>query len=245
MYHSLISRALRVRRAYAKAHGRAPHLLRPRRFTEKIQWRKIFDFNPVFPTLGDKIAVREYIAGRIGREHLLPLLWSGAPAEISFDGIARPFFLKSTHSSGQVIMVGRDNVPDRAALRTRAESRLAINHGTAYDEPGYGPVLPRLMIEQTVTTADRARRAPRPRARSCSRRYLRCRYLLLDRRVDPLFMVGLLTLRSGRGGFRARLLLADTVARMAQHHRGIVPRAGLLPASGALKVTPSAADVAS
>jgi TupA-like ATPgrasp len=157
LYHSLIARALRVCRAYAKVHGRAPHLLRPRRFTEKIQWRKIFDFNPVFPILCDKIAVREYVAERVGREHLIPLLWSGAPSEIPFDRVAQPFFLKSTHSSGQVIMVGRDEVPDRAAIRARAESWLAINHGTAYDEPGYGPVPPRLMIEQTVTTTDGAR----------------------------------------------------------------------------------------
>jgi len=157
LYHSLIARALRVRRAYAKAHGRAPHLLRPRRFTEKIQWRKIFDFNPLFPTLSDKIAVRDFVADRVGREHLIPLLWSGAPSEIPFDRIAQPYFLKSTHSSGQVVMVGRDEIPDRAAIRARAERWLAINHGTAYDEPGYGPVPPRLMIEQTITAPDGGR----------------------------------------------------------------------------------------
>jgi hypothetical protein len=157
MHHSLIARAFRVRRAYAKAHGRPPRLLRPRRFTEKIQWRKIFDCNPVFPILCDKIAVREYIAERVGHEHLIPLLWSGGPAEIPFDRVAKPFFLKSTHSSGQVIMIDRDDVPDTAAIQARAEGWLAINHGTRYDEPGYGPVPPRLMIEQTVTTADGAR----------------------------------------------------------------------------------------
>ena len=63
MSRSLIATAFRVRRAYLEKHGRAPRLLRPRRFTEKIQWRKLFDFNPLFPTLCDKIAVRDYIAG--------------------------------------------------------------------------------------------------------------------------------------------------------------------------------------
>jgi hypothetical protein len=157
MYHSLIARALRVRRAYGRAHGRTPNLLRPRRFTEKIQWRKIFDFNPVFPILCDKIAVREYIAARAGREHLIPLLWSGQPADIPFDVVARPFFLKSSHSSGQVVLVGRDEIPDADAIRARAKRWLAINHGDAYDEPGYAPVPPRLMIEETVTTADGGR----------------------------------------------------------------------------------------
>ncbi|MBA2682876.1 MAG: hypothetical protein H0U66_00085 [Gemmatimonadaceae bacterium] len=150
----MIARALRVRRAYARVHGRAPRLLRPRRFTEKMQWRKIFDLNPLFPILCDKIAVREYIAERVGREHLVPLLWSGRPAEIPFDRVARPLFLKSTHASGQVIMIGCDEILDEAAIRARTEQWLAINHGDAYDEPGYGPVPPRLMIEETITTAD-------------------------------------------------------------------------------------------
>ncbi len=157
MYHSAIVRALRVLRAYTRAHGRSPNLLRPRRYTEKMQWRKIFDFNPLFPIFCDKIAVREFIAARVGGEQLIPLLWSGAPADIPFDRVARPFFLKSTHSSGQVIMIGRDDSPDRAAIRARAERWLATDHATTFDEPGYGPVPPRLMIEETVATADGAR----------------------------------------------------------------------------------------
>jgi hypothetical protein len=157
IYHSLIARALRVRRAYTRAHGRAPNLLRPERFTEKIQWRKIFDFNPVFPTLCDKLGVRAYIAERVGGEHLIPLLWTGAPAEIPFDRIERPFFLKSSHSSGQVVLVARDDSVDIAAIRARAERWLAVDHGEMCDEPGYGPVPPRLMIEETVTAPDGAR----------------------------------------------------------------------------------------
>lgn len=157
MYHSLIARAWRVRRAYARAHGRPLRLFRPRRFTEKIQWRKIFDFNPVFPVLCDKLAVRDYIAARVGTEHVIPLLWSGTPEDIPFDRVAPPYFLKSTHSSGQVVMIDRGEVPDKAAIRARAERWLAIDHGAAYDEPGYGPVPPRLMIEETVTTPDGAR----------------------------------------------------------------------------------------
>ncbi|MDQ2930642.1 MAG: hypothetical protein M3Y05_07505 [Gemmatimonadota bacterium] len=157
MYRSLIATAFRVRRAYLEKHGRAPRLLRPRRFTEKIQWRKLFDFNSLFPTLCDKIAVREYIAERVGREYLIPLLWSGVPADIPFESVVRPCVLKSSHSSGQVMMIGRDDVLDAAVVRAQTERWLAINHGLAYDEPGYVPVPPRLMIEQEVTTADSAR----------------------------------------------------------------------------------------
>lgn len=142
----------RVRAAYLRVHGRQPRILRPRRFTEKMQWRKIFDQNPLFTILCDKMAVRDFIASRVGSELLTPLLWSGMPDEIPFDRLTPPFALKSTHASGQVIMVGRDEPIDRDDLRARAAAWLTICHGTTYDEPGYRAVPRRLMIERTVTT---------------------------------------------------------------------------------------------
>jgi hypothetical protein len=156
---SLLARAIRVCRTHVRAHGRLPRLFSPRRFTDKMQWRKLFDFNPAFPTLCDKLAVRDFIAARVGSEYLVPLLWSGAPAEIPFDDVARPFVLKSSHASGQIIMVDRDEILDSAAIRMRAESWLAKNYGAARNEPGYEAVPPRLMIEQTLCTP----RGERPR----------------------------------------------------------------------------------
>jgi hypothetical protein len=150
----LLKRAFRVCRAYVRAHGRVPRLLSPRRFSEKMQWRKLFDFNPVFPILCDKIAVRDFIAARVGDEHLIPLLWTGTPAEIPFDRVAPPFVLKSTHASGHVVIVGRDDHPDRTVIRARAEKWLGTNYGAARNEPGYEPVPPSLMIEKMVTTTD-------------------------------------------------------------------------------------------
>jgi hypothetical protein len=157
MRRPLIVSALRVCRGYVSAHGRFPRLFNARRFTEKMQWRKIFDFNPIFPILCDKLAVRDYIAARIGREYLIPLVWSGLPAEIPFDRVTRPFFLKSTHASGQVILVERDAEPDVAAIRAQSEAWLAVNYGADRDQPGYDPVPARLMIEETIITGEGAR----------------------------------------------------------------------------------------
>lgn len=157
MYRSLLARGFRVCRAYAKAHGRVPSLLRPRRYSEKMQCRKLFDFNPAFPILCDKLAVRDFVVARVGCEHVIPLLWAGAPAEIPFDRLAQPFVLKSTHASGHVVIVDCDDIPDVEAIRTRAERWLATNYGAAHDEPGYEPVPPRLIIEAMVTLADGAR----------------------------------------------------------------------------------------
>ena len=56
----------RVRADYRNFTGRTPSLLRPRRFTEKMQWRKLFELDPIFAVLSDKLAARDYVAARIG-----------------------------------------------------------------------------------------------------------------------------------------------------------------------------------
>src|ERR1700751_6304302 len=46
----------RICRTYHAAHGFYPSLISPVRYTEKIQWRKLFDLNPLYVVLCDKLA---------------------------------------------------------------------------------------------------------------------------------------------------------------------------------------------
>jgi hypothetical protein len=124
----------------------------PRRYTEKIQWRKLFGQTPRFTILCDKLAVRDYIAARVGDAHLIPLLWSGI-GDIPFERLTPPYALKSTHASGQVILVGPGETPDVENMRARAAAWLAKPYGADLCETGYANVPRRLMVEAMVTTA--------------------------------------------------------------------------------------------
>lgn len=134
-------------------HGRAPDLLRPRRYTEKVQWRKLFDLDPRYAMFCDKLATRGLIAARFGADLVPPLLWTGTPETLPLDTLAPPYVLKSNHASGQVVMVEAGDRPDRAALQATTAAWLARNHGSDSNEPGYGAVTPRLLIERTVRNA--------------------------------------------------------------------------------------------
>lgn len=137
---------------YRQSHHRSLNLIAPRRFTEKVQWRKLFDMNPVFGVLSDKLAVRSFIAERVGSDHLIPLLWTGIAKDIPFDRLQPPFVLKSTHASGQFLLIGADEPFQKVDLQARADAWLAQPFGITQDEPGYVPVPPRLMIEKTIVT---------------------------------------------------------------------------------------------
>ena len=64
--------------------------MRPRKFTEKIQWRKLFDLNSLYAVLSDKLAVRDFVTARAGEDVLIPLLWSGGdPANVPLAALGR------------------------------------------------------------------------------------------------------------------------------------------------------------
>lgn len=73
----------------------------PQTFNAKLQWLKLFDRKPLYTTMVDKYAVRDYIAKTIGEEYLIPLLgvWD-SPEDIDFDALPNQFVLKCNHDSG-------------------------------------------------------------------------------------------------------------------------------------------------
>jgi TupA-like ATPgrasp len=150
------SRVRRIFKDYHRAFGRYPNLLRPKRFTEKMQWRKLFDRDPLFAVLSDKIAVREFIASRVG-ENLLPdLLWTGDdPDKIPFDALEPPYVVKCTHGSGfySLMVISKESL-ETEVQRERFRNDLARNYGNIYCEPGYLPVPRRLMAERLLVQPD-------------------------------------------------------------------------------------------
>ena len=101
----------RVWRRYNHHMGRRPRLFRPRRFSEKMQWRKLFDLDPIYAVFSDKVATREYVAQRVGSDAVVPMLWLGNdPAALPLETLRPPYIIKCSHGSGWNIVV-RDNDP--------------------------------------------------------------------------------------------------------------------------------------
>ena len=73
----------------------------PRRFTEKIQWYKLYYKNPVMSVCADKFAVREYIRDK-GLGHILTDLYAvyERPEDIRLDQLPEKFVLKLSNGSG-------------------------------------------------------------------------------------------------------------------------------------------------
>ena len=136
---------------FYEVHRYWPHLKRPRSFEEKVNYRMLFDRNPLWTLFSDKLRVRDYVRDRVGEKSLVPLLWSGEnPEDIPFDRLPQKFVLKANHGCGYNLVV-----TDKARLaQAKAKQQLRrwceenfcddTHLGHAW---GYRNVKPMVMVE--------------------------------------------------------------------------------------------------
>lgn len=97
----------------------------PVTFNQKIQWLKIYDRNPEYIKLVDKILVKQYVAKKIGEEYVIPTLgvWNNYD-EIDFDSLPSQFVLKCNHDSGSVIVCKDKNKLDIRSTKRKLKKGI-------------------------------------------------------------------------------------------------------------------------
>lgn len=121
----------------------------PQTYSEKLQWLKIYDRNPLYTQLVDKYEVRKFIEERIGCEHLIPCLgvWNHFD-EIDFNKLPNQFVLKCTHDSGGLIICKDKSTLDLKQARKKIEHCLKRNYFLNHREWPYKDVKPRIIAEE-------------------------------------------------------------------------------------------------
>ena len=94
-----------VRLAFAAGTGYLPNLKNPSTFNELLLSERLFNRSPLTPVLSDKLAVRDFVASKIDRKHLIPLYACHPSYEalVSSD-IPSNCVIKMNHSSGQLLI---------------------------------------------------------------------------------------------------------------------------------------------
>ena len=100
----------------------------PKTLSEKLQWLKLYGRNPLYTTMVDKCAVKEYVSQCIGSQCVIPLLgvWEHFD-EIDFSALPNQFVLKCTHDSGGIVFCRDKKSWDRKAAQKKLEKRLKRN----------------------------------------------------------------------------------------------------------------------
>lgn len=143
---------------YYRAFGKLPNFKNPKTYNEKLQWLKLYNRKPIYTTMVDKHAAKQYVAERIGEEYIIPTygVWESFD-EIDFDALPNQFVLKCTHDCGGLVICKDKAKLDKAAAKQKLEQCLRRNYYWNLREWPYKNVKPQIIAEKYMedpTTQD-------------------------------------------------------------------------------------------
>lgn len=126
-------------------------LTNPIRFSEKLQWLKLYDRKPIYTTMVDKYQVKSYISEKIGEEYVIPTIgvWE-SEKEIDFEHLPNQFVLKCTHDSGGIVLCENKEKLNPKTVRRFLKRRLHYNYFYGLREWPYKNVKPRIIAEPLI-----------------------------------------------------------------------------------------------
>ena len=138
-----------LEKLYRATFGKELNLENPQTFNEKLQWLKLYDRKPVYTTMVDKYAAKEYVADKIGEEYIIPTLgvWDKFD-DIDFDALPDQFVLKCTHDSGGLAICKDKKTFNIEAARKKINRYLKRNYYYTFREWPYKDVKPRIIAEK-------------------------------------------------------------------------------------------------
>lgn len=147
--------ALWLKMIYRQRLHRSLELKAPRRFTDKLNWLKLHDHNPLYTSLVDKYEVKQYIKDFLGEQMVIPSygVWDSFD-DIDFDKLPTQFILKCTHDSGRFCICKDKAAFDIAAAKMKMEKSLKNNFFWWTREWPYKNVRPRIIAEKLMVDGE-------------------------------------------------------------------------------------------
>ena len=129
---SFLSDEVFIKAVFKMRVGYRLNLDNPQTYNEKLQWIKLYDRDPRYTIMVDKVKVRDLISKTIGDQYLIPCIgvWN-SEEEIDFESLPEQFVLKCNHNSG----IGMCICKDKSELdipKVKAELRKGLNQEYFY-----------------------------------------------------------------------------------------------------------------
>ena len=129
------------------------NLNNPQTYSEKLNWLKLYDRNPLYTKLVDKYEVKKIVAEKAGEQYIIKTLgvWD-KPESIQWDILPRQFVLKTTHGGGNsgVIVCKDKDVLDKDLVVKRLNVAMKQNLYKDSREWPYKNVPKRIIAEDFI-----------------------------------------------------------------------------------------------
>ena len=137
---------------YRVIRGLWPDLDNPKTFGEKVQYRKLYDRNPLYATLVDKADAKAWIDERLGAPYAVPAYWIGTDlSTVDWSKVELPAVVKPTHASAQGRFLYNQADIDALIAENPVPGWLKLDHAHYNREWAYSMVRPQVVIEKMLS----------------------------------------------------------------------------------------------
>ncbi len=155
--NSLLSDKKYAERRFKNTFGYRLNWKVPRTFNEKVQWIKLYDRNPIMTKLADKLAVRDYVAKKVGKKYLNKNCY----VFNSINELARmkkklpsSCVIKATHGSGWNIVLNNRRIESQEIKKLN--NWLSSNYYDIGREWCYKDIKPQIICEKYICPRSRS-----------------------------------------------------------------------------------------
>ncbi len=145
----------RIRRQFFANLGYAGDFENPTTYQEKVQFRKLYGNHAFYALVADKYRVRNYVASRVGEQHLIPLLGAYTRLEQSiFEALPQQFIIKANHGCKWNEIVYDKRTLDIQNTCRRFNRLCKRRYGWDAGERHYNFIPPMIVIEELLRDDD-------------------------------------------------------------------------------------------
>lgn len=147
-----------VKLQYKMKLGRKLNLKNPQRFTEKLQWYKLYYRNPIMHKCVDKYEVREYVKSK-GLGKILNEIYGlyDSVEELDFEKLPNKFVVKTTAGGGgqNIIVVDDKSKMDISQTTKKLKEWISIKNDKSFGrEWAYEGIINRIIVEKLLEGND-------------------------------------------------------------------------------------------
>lgn len=133
------------------------HLKTPKKYTEKLQWIKLYDRKEEYHSYVDKWLARNVVSERIPDDILIPIIGVFDSVEsIPWDSLPDRFVIKCTHGSGSNIICRDKSSFDVASAKKQLKTWMKKEWFWLGREWPYVGLTPRIICEEYISEFDKS-----------------------------------------------------------------------------------------
>ena len=148
-YENWMPAEIYLRCFYRTLMGEKLNLKSPQKYSEKLQWLKLYNRKPIYTDMVDKWAAKKFVAEKIGEEHIIKTygVWDSFD-EIDFASLPDRFVLKCTHDSAGLVICKNKSDFRMEDARNKISACLGRNFYYSGREWPYKNIKPRVLAEE-------------------------------------------------------------------------------------------------